>query len=354
MVHRFTGLIPTPALRRERGATLHGMPGMRHVAMVAIGILAGGCLSSGHRVSQAELLRLSQLPPAERGARVEVVQELGGDPPRADGVSTDTQVVVLHHPVVIVGDHHGHGSHGHGSHGGGSSGGGVKGSGKDAVVAAVVIAATAAVVLAVTEGQRFAGGVRLHPMHPVHLWGPWGHGVLPLAHLDAATAAAASRAVVSEREGPWLRLDRAPLDRRGLTYSVLGGAAQLRGDDGLALGPGFHVQLGAYPGQRWGLVVDWTAAWRDTALGEDLLDLRWGLELQALPLAAGKLHAGGFLTGAYAWRSEGDVRESALVSGGGALVQLELSTFLALTGRVGIVKAWGELNRDVTIGLTIY
>jgi hypothetical protein len=338
------------------------------IAVVVAGaVAAGGCLSHAHRIPRQELARLAHVPPAERGARVAVVQQLGDEPPPAQAVSSDTEVVVVSHPVVIVdnGGHHHHGGHrGHGSHG--SGGGSPKGSGKDAVVAAVVVAATAAVLLAVTEGQRFAGGVRLHPMHPVHLWGPWGYGVVPLAHLDAATAAAAHRAVVSDREGPWLRLDRAPLDRAGWTYSVLAGAAQLRDDAGTrALGPAFHVQLGHYPGQVWGLVVDWHAAWRDVedagtgGGGEDgedgdLLDLRWGLELQALPLAAGALHAGGFVNGSYAWRKEGDRSESSLVSGAGALVQLELSTFLALTGRVGVMRAWGELTTDVTVGLSIY
>ena len=328
------------------------MKGLRRTALVAAGALLGGCLSTAHDIPRTELLRLAQVAPAERGASVEVVQSLGDDAPPADPVTGDTQVVFVEHPVVIVGDgHHHHGGH---SHGGSVSGSGGKGSGKDAVVAAVVVAATAAIVLAYTEGQRFAGHVRLHPMHPVHLWGPWGHGVLPLAQLDAATAAATTRAVVSDREGPWLRLDRNPLDRVGWTYAVLGGAGQLEADDGRALGPAFHVQLGNYPSQTWGLVMDWTAAWRDASDDRELLDLRWGLELQAVPLAAGRLHAGGFLNGAYAWRSLGDTWESSLVSGGGALVQLELSTYRALTGRVGLIRAWGELGSDVTVGLSIY
>lgn len=332
------------------------MTGLRPVAFVAAGSLVlGGCLSHGYEIPRRELARLAQVAPAERGARVEVVQRLGDDPPPSQGVSGDTEIIIVQEPIVIVDDHHGHGP-GHGHHGGGVSGGGKSSSddAKAAVVAAVAIAVTAVVVLAVTEGQRFAGGVRLHPMHPVHLWGPWGHGVLPLAQIDPATAAATTRAVVSDRDGPWLRLDRAPLDRVGWTYSVLGGAEQITNVYGRGLGPAFHVQLGVYPAQRWGLVMDWTAGWRDVPGDQDVVDLRWGLELQALPLSAGRLHAGGFLNGAYAWRSENDDSESALVSGGGALVQLELSTYLALTGRVGIIRAWGELTRDMTIGLTIY
>ena len=332
------------------------MSGTRSVALAAAAaILVSGCLSTGHKLSHAELLRLAQLPPAERGARVEVTQQLGDDAPGAPSVNSTTEVVYVDEPVVIVsGGHHHHGYGGGSPSGGHVSSSGRASSGKDAAVVAVVIAVTAAVALAVTEGRRFAGGVRVHPMHPVHLWGPWGYGVLPLAHLDPATAAAATRAVISEAQGPWLRLDRAPLDRVGATYAVLGGVGQLGGDDGRKLGTSFHVQLGAYPDQRWGLVVDWTAAWRDTSTGHDILDLRWGLEGQYLPLAMGRLHAGGFLNGAYAWRTEDDVSESALVSGGGALLQVELSTYLALTGRVGIMRAWGEYQRDVTIGLSIF
>ncbi|HVV82275.1 MAG TPA: hypothetical protein VHE35_04320 [Kofleriaceae bacterium] len=332
------------------------MPSSRHAAMAALGavsVILGGCLSHGYVIPHDELVRLSQTAPGERGARVEVVQQLGEDPPPAQGVNPDTEVVVVEQPIVIVDDHPGYYGHhrGGGVHGGSSGGGG---SGKDEVIAALVIAATAAVTLAVTEGQRFAGDVRLHPMHPVHLWGPWGQGVLPLAQIDPTIAAQTTRAEVSDQEGPWLELDRAPLDRKGWTYAMLAGAAQLRADDGRELGPAFHVQLGRYPSQRWGLVMDWTAAWRDTSTHDELLDLRWGLELQALPLAAGRLHAGGFLNGSYAWRSVGDVDESSLVSGGGALVQVELSTYLALTGRVGILHAWGELTRDVTVGLSIF
>ena len=334
------------------------MPTSAVAVLLVSAVVGAGCLSHAHRIPAAELARLAQVPPAERGARVAVVQQLGDDPPPTTAVTGDTEVVVVSHPVVIVDGGHGH--HGGHHHGGSVSGGGSssKGSGKEAVIGALVVAASAAVLLAVTEGQRFAGHVRLHPMHPVHLWGPWGHGVLPLAHLDPATAAAAHRAVVSDRQGPWLVLDRAPLMREGWTYSVLAGAAQLRDVGGeRALGPAFHVQLGHYPGQQWGLVVDWHAAWRDVAGdGDDtLLDLRWGLELQTLPLAAGKLHAGGFVNGAYAWRGQGDAtRETSLVSGAGALVQVELTTFLALTGRLGIMRAWGELTRDVTVGLTIF
>ena len=93
-------------------------------------------------------------------------------------------------------------------------------------------AAVAAVALAVTEGARYDGWVRLHPMHPVHLYGPGGYRVMPLAWVDPETAAWSTRAVVRPNEGPWQPLGRAPLDRHGFTYSVLGGAGQVvSGDD---------------------------------------------------------------------------------------------------------------------------
>src|SRR5688572_14326929 len=74
-------------------------------------MLSAGCLSTAHRVPRAELQRLAQLPPEQRGQRVRVTQAWAGDegPPPAPHVDNST-VVVVH-------------SHDHGGHYGGSSGG---------------------------------------------------------------------------------------------------------------------------------------------------------------------------------------------------------------------------------------
>lgn len=332
---------------------------MRAIALVSVAALLGGCLTNTYKINQTELARLAATPPEQRGERVRVVQELEGDsPPAQPTVGVETQVIIVPRPIVIVGDgrqgHAGHGGHhsSGGGKGGGKSGGG--GDGKGAVILLVALAAGAGIVLAATEGQRFDGWVRLHPMHPVHLWGPWGYGVVPLAQLDPATAATATKAVIRDREGPWQRLARAPLDRQGWSYSVLGGAGQIDGIDGRGVGPQFHVQLGYYPIHQVGVQFVWSPAWRDDGTDTTLLDLRFGLELDAMPLDAGLLHAGGFVNASVGYRHDMQGTDDGAFTGAGAKLQLELTTRLAITGRFGITRAYGELTQDATVGLSIY
>lgn len=332
------------------------------IALVtAAAALLGGCLTNTYKISQGELTRLAATPPEQRSERVRVVQEFEGEtPPAQPAVTGETQVVFVPRTVIVVdghGGHQGYGSHhsGHGGRGGGKGGKlGGGGDGKGAVIALVAMAAGAGIVLAATEGQRYDGWVRLHPMHPVHLWGPWGYGVVPLAQLDPATAATATKAVIRDREGPWQTLGRAPLDRQGWSYSVLGGAGEIDGWDGRGTGAQFHVQLGYYPAHQVGVQLAWTPAWRDDVMGETILDLRLGLELDVLPLDAGPLHGGGYLNGSLGWRTDRDGTDEAAFSGGGAKLQLELTTRLAVTGRFGVTRAYGELARDATVGLSIY
>lgn len=332
---------------------------MRGIAVAAVAALLGGCLTNTYKISSTELQRLAATPPEARAERVRVVQEFEGEsPPSQPRVSGETEVIFVPRTVIVVGDgrHHHHGGRG-GSGGLGNGvkgGGGGGGDGKGAVVLLVAMAAGAGIVLAATEGQRFDGWVKLHPMHPVHLWGPWGYGVVPLAQLDPMTAATATKAVIRDVEGPWLKLERAPLDRQGWTYSVLGGAGEIDGLDGRGVGPQFHVQMGYYFAHQVGLQFVWTPAWRDDVAGDTILDLRLGLELDILPLDAGKLHGGGYGNASIGWRTTSAGTEEAGFTGAGAKLQLELTTRLALTGRFGITRAYGEIARDMTFGLSIY
>jgi hypothetical protein len=325
---------------------------------VAIAVAQAGCLSQTYKIPRRELTRLAETPPEQRGAGVRVVQEFGtaDAPPPAGRVSTSTQIVI----VGGVGTHHHHGGGGPRPAPGGPRPGGPRGSlaknKSDEAWVWVVLAAGAAVGLAVTEGARYDGWVEVHPMHPVHVYGPWGYAVVPLAQLDAGTAAAADRAVIRPYEGPWRTLGRAPLDRAGFTYSVLGGAAAIPGADGSTdLGPAFHIQLGYFPTHQVGIVADASLSWRDNAVGATIYDNRWGLELEYLPLDAGHFHAGLFGGIALGSRVEdGEGREQGIAYGGGAMVQLSLTTRLALTGRFGIGQAYDETTNDVTVGLSIY
>jgi hypothetical protein len=338
---------------------------MRALAVVLAGsLIASGCAVNSYRIPTSELVRLAQVPPDARGQRVRVIQEVvASDVPAAPPVSGETEVVIAPQLDVAVGVHRGP----RGYRGGGFGGkiGGAGNDGKAAAVAILVLAATALVTAAVVEGSRFDGYAQLHPMHPVHLIGrDGGYTVLPLAWIDADAAAWADTAVVRPNEGPWRPIERAPLSRQGLTYGMYGGSGSLRSADGTtAMGPAWTVQLGVFPTQQVGLVASLFFGWRDNQLGATLFETRTTAELQVLPIQLGILHAGLYGGVGVAHRFEdairlgdgvvaGDETSAALV--GGAMLQLDLNTRIALTGRLGLARAHGEEMRDVLVGISVY
>jgi hypothetical protein len=171
--------------------------------------------------------------------------------------------------------------------------------------------------------------------------------------------------VVRPNEGPWRPIERAPLSRQGLTYGMYGGSGSLRSADGtLAMGPAWTVQLGVFPTQQLGLLASVFFGWRDNQLGATLFETRTTAEVQYLPVQLGILHAGLYGGAGIAHRFEdavrlagdrvvaGDESTGALV--GGAMLQLDLNTRVALTGRLGIALAHGEQMHDVLIGVSVY
>lgn len=338
------------------------------VAVVVAGsLIATGCLANTYRIPDGELQKLAATPPEARGQKVRVIQELGGsDVPAAQPVEANTQIVFVPNINVGVRDHRMHrgGDGGNAGRIGGSKGGGLKlgGAGNDGKAAAVVflvIAAVALVAIAGVEGSRFDGWAELHPMHPVHLIGrDGGYTVMPLAWIDPATAAWTRKAIVRPSEGPWRQLERAPLHRTGPTYSMYGGTGSLRSAYGeLELGPAFTVQAGFFLTQQIGLVGSVFFGWRDNRVRETLFESRYTLELQVLPLAAGRLHGGlyGGAGGAYRFEDgvpNGNSGTRALT--GGAMFQLDVNTRIALTARFGLAKAHEESMRDILFGISVY
>lgn len=321
----------------------------------------GGCLHSTHKIPRGELMRIAQTPPELRGERVRVIQDITGDsPPPAEPVHSST--------IIIV-----DGGGGASSAGGGGGGGApvhhqpgkaphldVGKAKSDDARALIIVAAVAAVALAFTEGARYDGWARLHPMHPVHMYGPGGWVTMPLAQIDSATAAWADRAVVQPHEGPWQELGRAPFDRAGFTYSVLLGGAQVPSalDDNLALGTAGRVQFGYFPSHQFGIQLDWGFGYRDNSAGETIFDDRIGLEATFAPLDAGSFHGGlyGGLALASRWEDgHPDGRRDGGALSYGALLQLSLTTRLAITGRLGAEMAYDEpAIMQVLAGLSIY
>lgn len=381
---------------------------------------AAGCLSSTYVIPRADALALTQLAPERRGDSVRVVQDIFAETPeRAPSVSGSTQLDLTPR-VYVFGGVSGGGSVGGGSVGGGAVGGGTVavaspggggtvgvtpgggtvgaaptagtvgatpapggaapggtapnpsggggtgggsggGSGEGAAVVVVVVVALSAVValvLAGTEGARYDGWARLNPMHPVHVLASDGStSWVPLALLDAQTAAAATELLVSEDEGPFVTLGRAPLNRVGFVYGMEGGVASLRGRRG-PTGAAFaaHVQLGFFPLQQLGLLFDTLLGLGDRD-GNTLVNAQFGGELQALPLALGPVHLGAFGRVGTASPTQRD-EPWALSAGGGGLVQLELTTRLALTLRGGATYVnearGGVVTGEGMVGLAVY
>jgi hypothetical protein len=323
------------------------------IALTSILSLLPGCLGHTYTIPRRELQALARTDPHTRGQRVRVVQNFANDDtPEAPRVYSHTTVVVSTgspEPGPAP------------THGGGSSGLGGKtqaASASDDAAYWLVVASIVAVGLAVTEGARYDGWAELHPMHPVHLFG-WdgGYTWMPLAHVTPEVAEWSRRAVVRTSEGPWRPLGRAPLNRKGWTYAVLLGTSEVPlASDDVARGFMGHIQFGHFFTREIGLLADIGLGWAEDPFGNVVYDARNALELQYFPLDLGVLHGGVFGQAGIGQRLDDSAGEDGLgyLAGGGALLQLELTTRLAITGRAGFAQAYGASISDLTLGLSIY
>jgi len=322
---------------------------MRTTALaLALVFATTGCLSRSHVIPKNELMRLAQLPPEERGRQVRVVQGFQSEdnPPAADNGGS-VGVVVVSEP-------------GRGPGPGPASGGHDSAKAKsDRAYVYLILAAALGITLAVTEGARYDGWVELHPQYPIHLRGPYGEYTwMPLSQLDPQTAAWASKAIVRPGEGPWRELGRAPLNRRGLTYAMTLGYAKmpsvLGNEEQGVLG---HITFGFFPEQTVGLGFDIGLGWATNDDGNTIVDSRYTLEVDFLPLTAGKLHAGGYGQGGVAGRFEdgpSSVARRGMIYGGGVMGQIELTARLALTMRAGVTQIFDYTSPDVGVGIAVY
>jgi hypothetical protein len=339
---------------------------MRLIAVALAALMITGCAANSYRIPNDELARLAQTPPGERGKRVRVIQEIGGGTlvNNQERVGPDTQIIIVPQINIHTGPRYTRGgSGGVGGGGGGGKGGRISGGsgsdGKAAAIAVIVIAAVALFVVAGVEGSRFDGWSEIHPMHPVHLIGKdGGYTVMPLAWVDQDAANWAQKAIIRPMEGPWRNLERAPLWREGPTMGMYAGTGTLHsahGDTGV--GPAFTIQLGYFFNQWVGILGDLNFAWRENQLQDTLFESRFQLELQVLPLHAGILHGGGYVAGGTAYRLEDNViggDAGSRVYSGGAMLQLDVNTRIALTARAGLTRIHDERTTDLVFGLSVY
>jgi hypothetical protein len=271
----------------------------------------------------------------------------------------------------------GGGAHPASSSGGGSGGGfnfsGGSGNGGDALailaVVLIVSAAVGTVALAASEGMRFEGHADLAPEQTVHLvYENDGTRDVQLGALTTQDLAGTKHALVMDDEGYGMRrLDHAPLDRHGGVFRFELGAGRFNFGDLRATGFTSNIGAGYFPTSHFGLLLDLGlgsgsvdsaccvgAAWTSSSIGRYSV----GLEAQAFPLNLGPLHLGAFGGGGFALVGPAGARESGPQASGGALLELDLTSHMALTVRGGASAAhlpggWSS-GGALTGGLAIY
>lgn len=370
---------------------------------VAVSLFTTGCLSNTYRIPRAELARLTETEPEHRGERLHVVQELGTEraaptpppPPPPPAAYTHTNVVILHdgfggggpryaapaRPVTVAGPVTAAprtvpdarpvttarpvpGWKTSPTGGGASMGrSGSSGNAEGLVVLGVAVVAAAAfsaVGLAASEGMRYDGHVRAHPHHPVVLEDRFGRErVTTLSALTAADVEASEKALLVPTPGVgFTELGRRPLDRQGGAFKLSLGILQSQPADAPAQGFASDIQIG-YFATRWlGILASGGVAWGTDDDRKAFARHRIGLELQAIPLSLGPVHLGGFVHGGTAFLASSAGDRNPLAVGGGGLLEIELSTRLALQGRVDVTVIDPAEERDVgtafTAGLAIY
>jgi hypothetical protein len=228
----------------------------------------------------------------------------------------------------------------------------------------VAVAVLAAAGLAVTEGVRYDGAVRMLAGQPVHLKDAAGdERVVALGDLVPADAAQSVSAEVMDDEG-WglLRIERRPLDRQGFAFKVDVGSLQSLCACYSAAGFGSNIQFGYFPHRRLGLLANLSLGGGSDALGKTFQRHSISGEAQWFPLDLWRLHLGTFAHGGVQLAKETDVpSRNGPAFGAGLILEIALTTRLALMARGDWTTArtapdssgWADTFL-VTGGLAIY
>jgi hypothetical protein len=239
-----------------------------------------------------------------------------------------------------------------------------KGSGKDDLVALIIVVAVLATVgMIATEDERFDGDVAMYAWQPVHLQDAAGQErEIPLAQLTSADAATTTTAKVMDDEG-WgmVRLGRRALDRQGFAFAMDIGGFHSSNANLVGNGVGFGLQLGYFPHHRVGILAGWSIGGGSDSAGDSFSRNNLALEAQFFPLGVGRLHLGGFGHGGVQYADDTVLgKRNGLALGGGLVLQIGLTTRLALTLRADYTTAKIGPNQDwqagelFTAGVAIY
>jgi hypothetical protein len=206
----------------------------------------------------------------------------------------------------------------------------------------ITVALVATVGMAATEGARYDGSVAMYPWQPVHLKDASGQvREIPLAQITPADVASISLALVMDDEGwGFVRLGRRPLDRQGFAFKLDLGALHSSTSALSANGFGTNIQFGYFPQRTFGLLGAWAFSAGSDADGKSYYRNNLAMEAQVFPISVWRLHLGGFGHGGvqYADDAGGGTRKGAAF-GGGLILELALTTRLALTARADYTSA---------------
>jgi len=157
------------------------------------------------------------------------------------------------------------------------------------------------------------------------------------------------------------RLDRLPLDRRGATFKLDSGTIAFDFAGATLAGPAMNVQVGYFFTRKLGLLANLGLA-GGAATGGLVPRHALGLELQAFPLAWGRVHLGAFGNGGMAITEVLVGSNPTYVDGpsvgGGLLAELDLTSRLAFTLRAGgslakLDQVWTPAGQ-LTAGVAVY
>lgn len=228
-----------------------------------------------------------------------------------------------------------------------------------AVVLAVV-AVVAGVSLVASEGMRFDGYAELVPEQTIHIKNKHGiEGRVALGALTPYDAEMAEEATVKDDEDFGLGIgNRAPLDRRGPAFKVELGSSDFNLGLQQVGGMASQIQLGGFFTRSAGLMLDIGLSGGSLCCSSLFQRHSLALEAQVFPWSAGPLWIGAFAKGGAAISNDSVTTQTGPIFGGGALVEVALTTRLALSFRAGANAAhfddgWSTAG-TLTAGFSIY
>jgi len=158
-----------------------------------------------------------------------------------------------------------------------------------------------------------------------------------------------------------MRLGRAPLNRRGFAYKMNVGMLHSSCACLVANGAAADIQLGYFPHHTFGLLADWSPAGGSDVNGDSFYRHNVALEAQFFPLGVWRLSFGAFGHAGVVYADDVGGARNGAAFGGGLMLELALTTRLALTlrgdytsAKIGPAGQSWQAAETFTAGIAVY